>query len=122
MTTMPTNRTGRTHKTRVGPVTLYVTVNRDGEGKIREVFVKADEGNNAEADGLAIMASLAMRHGCPPETVARHLRFRQYPPHGLPGQPCSISDAIGRVIEDEARQPDMAACSEHTDVWAGKDA
>jgi hypothetical protein len=98
---MPTTRAGRTHKIRVAAVSLYVTVNRDESNAIREVFVKADEGHNAEADGLAIMASLAMRYGCPPDVVARHLRFRRYEPHGGPGQPCSISDAIGKVIERE---------------------
>lgn len=101
MMPMPSIRSGRTHKVRVGDVSLYVTVNRDDAGQIREVFVKADEGHNAEADGLAIMASLALRHGCPVDVVARHLRFRRYPPHGGPGQPLSISDGIGKVLETE---------------------
>lgn len=101
MIAMPGTREGRTHKLKVGNVTLYVTVNRDEAGAIRELFCKADEGHNAEADGIALMASLALRHGCPPDVVVRHLRFRRYPPHGGPGQPCSISDAIGKAIESE---------------------
>ena len=101
MTSMPTNRTGRTHKMPVGTVTLYVTVNRDADGVVREVFAKADEGHQPEADGLADLASIAMRHGAPAAVVARHLRHRRYPPHGGPGQACSISDAIGLAIERE---------------------
>lgn len=104
MTPMKPTREGKTHKATVGKVSLYITVNRDDAGTIREVFAKADEGHTAEAEGLCIGASLAMRHGCPAETVARHYRHRRYPPHGGPGQPCSISDAIGQVLEKEARE------------------
>lgn len=107
MNPLPPTREGTTRKMRVGPVTLYVTVN--GNPPI-EVFAKADEGYNAEADGMCIMASLALRHGAPAETVARHLRFRQYPPHGGPGQPCSISDAIGRAIEEANRDRENGNC------------
>ena len=91
----PTTRTGTTTKYQVGKVTLYVTVN--GTPAL-EVFAKADEGHQAEADGLAEMASLALQYGAPADVVAAHLRHRRYPPHGGPGQPCSISDAIGRAI------------------------
>ena len=104
MTPMKPTREGKTHKKQVGKVSLYITVNRDDAGTIREVFAKADDGHTAEAEGLCIGASLAMRHGCPAETVARHYRHRRYPPHGGPGQPCSISDAIGQVLETEATE------------------
>jgi hypothetical protein len=40
-----------------------------------------------------------LQHGCPAETIARQLRHRRYPPEGIAGQPCSLSDAIGRVLE-----------------------
>lgn len=98
---MPTNRAGRTHKLKVGAVSLYVTINRDADGVVREVFAKADEGHQAEADGLALMSSIAMRYGAPAAVVAKHLRYRRYEPRGGPGQPCSISDAIGLAIERE---------------------
>jgi hypothetical protein len=99
---LESDRTGHTHKMKVGPVNLYITVNSDRAGRILEVFSKADEGYNAEADGLSIMASLALQHGAPVECVVRHLRHRRYPPHGFAGQPCSISDAIGQAVEKEA--------------------
>lgn len=95
LTTLPTTRRGTTTKYKVGTLSLYVTVN--GSPPL-EVFAKADNGHQAEADGIALMASLALRHGCPAEVVSRHLRFRRYDPAGGPGQPCSISDAIGRAI------------------------
>jgi len=68
-----------------------------------EVFAKCDEGHQADADGLSEMASLALQYGCPASVVAKHLRHRRYPPHGNPGQPCSISDAIGIAIEGSSQ-------------------
>ncbi len=99
---MPTDRSGLTHKIQVGKVTLYVTLNLDAEGKVREVFCKSDEGHQAESDGLAGLVSIALQGGPYAEVldrVVKFLRFRRYPPHGGPGQAISISDAIGRVIE-----------------------
>jgi len=100
---MKATRHGRTHKIEVGHVTLYITVNRDSTGKLREVFCKANEGYQGDADGLAELSSLLLQHGCPPEKLIRHLRYRRYVPNGLPGQPCSISDAIGTIIERELK-------------------
>jgi len=96
---LPDLRRGKTHKVQVGLCTLYLTVNASAAGLPLEVFGKADEGHQGEVDGLCILASLALQHGCPAETIARHLRHRRYPPHGIAGQPCSLSDAIGRVLE-----------------------
>ena len=98
-TRLPATRQGKTTKYHVGKVTLYLTVNRTSNGQPLEVFGKADEGHQGEVDGLCILASLALQHGCPAGTIARHLRHRRYPPEGIAGQPCSLSDAIGRVLE-----------------------
>jgi hypothetical protein len=100
---LPTDRLpGITVKQRVGVTTLYTTVNRDAEGKVRECFCKADEGNQAEADGLAGLVSIALQGGGYEEVfhrVVKFLRHRRYPPHGAPGGPVSISDALGRALE-----------------------
>lgn len=97
-------RSGKTHKLVVGPVELYITVNHGDEGQPLEMFTKATEGYQAEADGLSILISLALQYGAPAAVVAKHLRHRRYAPHGLPGQPCSISDALGRVLEAEGKE------------------
>jgi len=100
---MPATRYGRTHKVMVGPCSVYVTANTDATGALGELLAKADEGNQGVADGLCDLASLAIQHGAAPATVARHLRHHRYPPEGFAGQPKSISDAIGLVIERELR-------------------
>jgi len=97
----PTTRAGRTSKITVGAVTLYLTLNRAADGALIEVFGKADEGYQGQLDGLCIVTSLALQHGCPSELIARHLRHRRYPPYGIAGQPCSISDALARALEGE---------------------
>jgi len=98
---LPPVRRGITRRCRVSTVTLYITINRDSSGNICEIFGKADEGYNAEVDGLCILASIAIRHGASPLLIAKHLRHRKYTPRGIAGQPCSISDAIGKALEDE---------------------
>jgi len=101
---LPTTRIpGKTRKIQVGSCTLYITVNRDDDGSIREVFAKADEGQKPHADGLAELSSLLLQYECPVKTVVQHLRYRRYEPSGCIGQPCSISDAIGMVLEDEEK-------------------
>ena len=98
---LPATRPGETKKVEVGPVTLYITINRDADGAIREVFAKADQGEQPHADGLAELTSLLLQYNCPVKTVVQHLRYRRYEPSGCIGQPCSISDAIGMVLEEE---------------------
>ena len=98
---LSTDRRGQTHKVEVGKVTLYITVNKSGNGKIMECFCKADQGEQAHAGGLAELSLLLLQYNCPVKTVVQHLRYRRYEPSGCIGQPCSISDAIGMVLEDE---------------------
>ena len=99
---LPATRKGQTHKIDLADkVTLHVTVNRDENGNIMEVFAKADQGFNGDADGLGELSSLLLQYGCPVDKLVQHLRYRRYEPSGCIGQPCSISDAIGMVLEDE---------------------
>ena len=98
---LPATRKGKTIKIQVGPCTLYITINRNADGAIREIFIKADQGEQPHADGLAELASLLLQYECPVKKLVQHLRYRRYPPAGCIGQPCSISDAIGMVLEDE---------------------
>ena len=46
----PVTRNGVTHKIQVGAVLAYITVNRDNEGRIVEVFGKASNGSQGDLD------------------------------------------------------------------------
>lgn len=101
MKPMPATCATTTHKRTIGTVTIYITANRDDAGVIREVSAKTDQGYQGQAAVLADMVTLALQHGAPPELVARHLRHHRYHPIGVAGQPTSIADAIGIVLELE---------------------
>jgi hypothetical protein len=103
---LPNDREGLTHKICVGKATLYVTVNCDEKGP-RELFCKADEGTQPEADVIAGLASIALQGGPYEEVlerIVRFLRFRRSDPAGGPGQPLSVSDAIGRVLDEQGKE------------------
>ena len=93
-----TREWGKTSSYNVGAVELKITVNGEA-GKPLEMFCKASDGRQGEMDGLCIMASLALQHGCPPRTVIQHLRYRRYTPEGFIRQPSSLSDALGQALE-----------------------
>lgn len=93
---LPQDRAGKTHKVRCGTVTLYVTVNMDTSGNPMELFAKADEGYQGQADALCVTASLALQHGCPFATILRKWRGMRYVPDGFGA--FSIPDAIARKL------------------------
>ena len=88
---------GETHTVNIGEVTVFFTVNLKN-GKPFEIFAKEGSGHQGELDGLCILASIAMKHGCPVALIVDKMRYRKYAPEGGPGQPCSLSDAMGRVL------------------------
>ncbi len=99
---LPNDREGFTRKVCVGKATLYITINSDEKGP-REVFAKADEGCQPESDVIAGLASIALQGGPYEEVrdrIIRFLRYRRSDPAGSIGQPLSISDAIGKVLEE----------------------
>ncbi len=105
MTKPPTTRLGRTHKFTVGSSDLYITVNRDEQGNIIEVFAKATDGLQGHMDIACRLASLAIQGRGDVATVIRHLRGDRTPPCGTVGQPTSIYDALARVLEREENKP-----------------
>lgn len=98
----PTTRFGNTHKVKIGKVTAYITVNRNKKDGILEVFGKADEGEQGHLDMACKLISLALQKRGDAATIIRHLRGDRTEPCGLAGQPLSLYDAIGRVMEEEA--------------------
>jgi len=101
---LPTNRQGKIHTIELGPVTIELTVNKDDEGRVLELFSKCTDGYQGEVDGMCIPASLALQYGCPVSVMAEKLRWRACEPHGGPGQPKSISDGIAIVLEEYVKE------------------
>ena len=97
----PTTRAGRTHKIMVGKVRCYITVNKDAEGRILEVFAKADSGQQGAMDMVCRMASLALQGRGSVETIIKHMANDRTPPNGGPGQPSSCFDAISQILQRE---------------------
>jgi len=97
----PATRRGATHKVRIGPVTAYLTINRDAAGRIMEVFAKADNGMQGHLDMACRLCSLALQGRGDVETVIRHMRGDRTEPCGIAGQPKSIYDAIAQTLAAE---------------------
>ena len=107
----PNPRPGKTHKIKVGSVSVYVTVNDDETGNPIEMFSKSDGGHTGWCDALSVTASLAMQHGCPLKTLLEKWRGMRFPPDGV--RAFSIPDAIARRLLDDENQGD-ARCYGHT--------
>ena len=97
----PTNRNGVTRKIAFLKSALYVTCNRWPEpgGGVCEVFCKADDGLQGEADGLCESGSVALQYGCPADVLVRH-----WYGHGERRikQPWSVRDALAFALAAEA--------------------
>jgi hypothetical protein len=97
----PMNRNGTTRKMPMGRSAIYVTVNRwaDGDRGICELWAKADDGLQGEADGLCESGSVALQYGCPADVLVRH-----WYGHGERRikQPWSVRDALAFALAAEA--------------------
>ena len=99
---MPDTRRSITEKVQVGMVKLLLTVGFDEAGVPREMFSKVGDGHQGQVDGLCILVSLCLQYDVPVGVLVKHLRHRKYAPEGIAGQPCSLSDAVGMVLEKHA--------------------
>ncbi|MGC8773257.1 MAG: hypothetical protein ACP5RJ_07370 [Conexivisphaera sp.] len=101
---------GATYRFATEAGNLYVTVNRNGDGRPFEAFITIGKsGSTLEslAEALGRLVSLALRSGIPPEEVARQLRgIKSVSTRQPPGTPVqavdSIPDAVARALELEA--------------------
>ncbi len=101
--------TGRTYCQRTGCGKVYVTVNRDADGNVFELFIRAAKAGGcmaAQTETIGRLVSWQARHGLDVSGL----------PHYIKGISCkerlgkegaqSCADAIARVLEqDEADQP-----------------
>ncbi len=103
-------RTGRTHPAQVEDVKIYVTVNRDAEGTISEIFMTTDrEGTliTGLLNSLSKTISVMLQYHIPAKDIAKMLRGQKYEPYGFVSKHpyikhvTSISDLISKIIDIE---------------------
>ena len=99
---LPATREGKTVKIKLADqVTLYVTINTDGAGRPREMFIKANKGWQGWCDVIAETASLYLQcDGSEWSTLMCHWRGHRFDPQAI-GKGASIPDAIARAMEDQ---------------------
>ena len=74
--TLPCRRPSETVKFQHGGLRHYGTVSHYDDGRVAEIFLdtgKIGSAYQAMARDLAVAASLALQHGCPPETLLHAL-------------------------------------------------
>ena len=105
-----------THKTRVGSVDVYTTVDFQGEKPIR-IGIKSTDGWQGWCKALADAATLALEHGATLAEVAEMWRHQAFKPDGFgeagDGFHKSIPDGIAKWLtaefgEKENKQEDEA--------------
>lgn len=80
---------------------VYITVNRDAQGRVIELFAKSEAGLQGHLDMACRLASLGIQQRADVETIIRHMRGDRTEPVGGVGQPTSIYDGIARILERE---------------------
>ena len=103
-------RAGCTHAAQIEDVKLYITVNRDTNGKISEIYMTTDrEGSliTGFLNSLSKTISVMLQYHIPAEDISRMLRGQKFEPHGFVTRhpyiktASSISDLISKVIDIE---------------------
>ena len=103
-------RSGRTHPAQIEDVKVYITVNRNINNKISEIYMTTDrEGTliTGLLNSLSKTISVMLQYDIPPEDISRMLRGQKYEPYGFVKKHpyiknvSSISDLISKVIDIE---------------------
>ncbi|HHU12097.1 MAG TPA: vitamin B12-dependent ribonucleotide reductase [Clostridiaceae bacterium] len=103
-------RYGNTHPAQIEDVKVYVTVNRDEDGEITEIFMTTDrEGTliTGLLNSLSKTISVMLQYKIPPEHISKMLRGQKYEPYGFVQRHpyikycSSVSDLISKIIDIE---------------------
>ncbi len=102
----PQTLVGVTRKIATGCGNLYITINRDENGNLFEVFTnigKAGVCAQAQAEAIGRLVSLALRSGVSPRQIIRQLKgiSCQVPVWSKNEKITSCADAIARALEQE---------------------
>ena len=97
--------TGATYKSRTACGTLYITINKDEQGNIVEIFTNSSKNGTCKANlnGETRMASLALRAGVKVEEVIEQLK-------GIHCQSCAFARAKGNQIDGTSCPDIIAKC------------
>ncbi|HZK29205.1 MAG TPA: vitamin B12-dependent ribonucleotide reductase, partial [Clostridia bacterium] len=79
-------RSGVTHPAQIEDVKVYITVNRDEEGEITELFMTTDrEGTliTGLLNSLSKTISVMLQYGIRPEAISKMLRGQKFEPYGF---------------------------------------
>ena len=107
---------GHTFKKKTACGTLYITINKDEQGNIVEIFTNSSKNGTCKANlnGETRMASLALRAGVKVDEVVEQLK-------GIHCQSCAFARAKGNQVDGTSCPDIMAkcikeACSKHKHV------
>ena len=104
-------RSGVTHPAQIEDIKVYITVNRDEEGKITEIFMTTDrEGTliTGLLNSLSKTISVMLQYDIPPEQISKMLRGQKFEPYGFVQRHpnikycTSVSDLISKVLDIES--------------------
>lgn len=97
--------TGTTYKHRTACGTLYITINKDEQGNIVEIFTNSSKNGTCKANlnGETRMASLALRAGVKVEEVIDQLK-------GIHCQSCAFARAKGNPVDGTSCPDIIAKC------------
>lgn len=97
--------TGNTYKHRTACGTLYITINKDEQGNIVEIFTNSSKNGTCKANlnGETRMASLALRAGVKVEEVIDQLK-------GIHCQSCAFARAKGNPVDGTSCPDIIAKC------------
>jgi len=111
---LPVGRTGHTkrihlrypHEGAVSDLKIYITTGEYPDGRLGEIFLKADKSGSTISgllDALSITASLALQSGVSVEALAEKWSRMQFEPSGTTSDPrmprvSSIVDAIAQWL------------------------
>jgi ribonucleoside-diphosphate reductase alpha chain len=107
---------GHTFKKKTACGTLYITINKDEQGNIVEIFTNSSKNGTCKANlnGETRMASLALRAGVKVDEVVEQLK-------GIHCQSCAFARAKGNQVDGTSCPDIMAkcikeACSKHKHI------
>jgi ribonucleoside-diphosphate reductase alpha chain len=103
-------RSGVTHPAQIEDVKVYITVNRDEDGKVMEIFMTTDrEGTliTGLLNSLSKTISVMLQYGIKTDAIAKMLRGQKFEPYGFVQRHpyikycTSVSDLISKVLDIE---------------------
>jgi ribonucleoside-diphosphate reductase alpha chain len=104
-------RSGVTHPAQIEDIKVYITVNRDENDKITEIFMTTDrEGTliTGLLNSLSKTISVMLQYDIPTEQISKMLRGQKFEPYGFVQRHphikycTSVSDLISKVLDIES--------------------